>query len=136
MNLREDEVGLVLEVEERERLCSRTPGWSKNSFVVSSVAIPLGTMQPTRPLVAHQRAVEFGEQRVGVDVAAAAQREAARLPSEVAFALGLAQGVAANARQRAGSSFSGSLAISFLRLEALSAPAIVGAADGEEFLLL
>ena len=61
----------------------------KKNLVVSSVAMPDGTMQPTRPC-AESKALELGEDRIGVDVAAAAERIAARGPQQLALPLCLA----------------------------------------------
>ena len=49
---------------------------AKNGAVVASVAMPVGTMTPARPLGPGEPREQFREKRVGVDVAAPGQRKA------------------------------------------------------------
>ena len=67
-----------------------TTSWKKN-LVVSSVAMPVGSTQPTRPRSLSRVAHALGKDGVDVDVAPTAERVAAAVAHEVALALGLAR---------------------------------------------
>ena len=52
---------------------------AKNGAVVASVAMPVGTITPARPRLDGEACEQFGEQRIGVDVAAPGERKAPAL---------------------------------------------------------
>lgn len=66
---------------------------AKNAFVLSSVAMPVGTMKPARPPGANQLRESLRKQRVGIHVTERArQRVASRIVGEQAGRLGIAAG--------------------------------------------
>ena len=88
---------------ERRRAIRRSTRSPKKNFVVSSVAMPVGRID-ARPGRAGPRSThQFGEDRVGVDVAASGQRVAARVAEEMALALGPPQCRAGTPAHSAGS---------------------------------
>ena len=93
--------------------------------MVSSVAIPDGTIIPARPDLPASAARELGENRVGVDVATAAQRKPAAVAHELALPFRAVD--APSPIPLASSGFcSGSSFISFSRAALLAACAMSG----------